>query len=643
MYKVFLNGKLLHEVDVNSRFRLSAGKFTEEVNKVPAFSFTIPVSNPMFSNEINDRTDVVKVVNTLTGETEFEGTVLTHSESMDRNGRLMKKIAAEGFLGYLCDSVQLYKTYENTRPVDFLTALLAAHNAQCPEKQIRLGLVDINESDYSASKTTAYRSTLEEIKVNLIERIGGEIQIRHESDGIYLDYLERIGTEKTTPIKLADNLVSLNVDTDSTNIITRLIPLGCQLDEGVSAQRLTIESVNNGIAYIDDEDAIQKFGVIVGKVEFDDITLPENLIKKGREYLKKNNKIRKAYEAEALDLSVVYKSRGSIRCGNIHPFKNELFGINELLRIMKRTVDIYKPYAPVLQIGDKAESITDIAAHQAKLLEYSLPEQKISILSAAKATASALIKSGFKGHVVANDEEICIMDTADKATATKVWRWTMGGFGFSQNGYNGDYETAITMDGAIVADFVTAGVLRGLEIINGDGTFHVLPDGTVVASAISITGGSVNITANSDNENVISLNRGNNHCYVSPGFLRMISSHNKNGVIVSGTGINGFSCLDGDEASASFGISSENGNISTQGNISANRTIVANDAIKGNKIIYKADDENYYSLIECVKTNYVQTENITVDTLLYNRNGDFYNLGATINNIYARLETLEGE
>lgn len=454
--------------------------------------------------------------------------------------------------------------------------MLYRHNNQVsPEKQIKLGLVDINESDYSADKTTAYRSTLEEIKVNLIDRLGGEIQIRRENDGLYLDYLERVGTEKTTPIKLADNLVSLNVDTDSTNIITRLVPLGCQLDEGASAQRLTIESVNGGAAYIDDEEAIRKFGIIVGKVEFDDITLPENLLKKGREYLKNNNRIRKSYEAEALDLSVIYKSRGSIRCGNIHPFKNELFGIDEKLRIMKRTVDIYKPYAPVLQIGDKAESITDITVRQAKLLEYALPEQKISILTAAKATASALIKSGFKGHVAANDEEICIMDTADKATAKNVWRWTMGGFGFSKNGYNGDYETAITMDGAIVADFITAGVLRGLEILNGDGTFHVLPDGTVVASAISITGGSINITTGSEKNDKISLNCGGFHSRFSPFGLTSFEENGRK-IITCANGIFGYSDS-ADDNTQTFTLQAGTGNLHTAGNVYASGLYYKND------------------------------------------------------------------
>lgn len=592
MYKIMLNGTLLHETSVNSRFRLSAGKFTEEVNKTPSFSFAIPVSNPRFTNDIHDRTDIAEVINTLTGETEFEGTVLTHSESMDRNGRLVKKIVAEGFLGYLCDSVQLYRTYKDTRPVDFLTELLEAHNAQCPEKRIKLGQVEINESDYSADKTTAYRSTLEEIQVNLIDRLGGEIRVRRTNGELYLDYLERIGTEKTTPIRLADNLVSLNVDTDSTNIVTRLIPLGCQLAPETSAQRLTIESVNGGKAYIDDEEAIRKFGIIVGKIEFDNITKPENLLEKGREHQKNNNRIRKAYEAEALDLSTIYKNRESIRCGNIHPFKNELFGIDEKLRIMKRTVDIYKPYTPVLQIGDKAESITDIAARQARLIEYALPKQKIGILSAAKATASALIKAGFNGHVIANDEEICIMDTDNKETAKKLWRFSLGGIGYSKNGYNGDYGIAMTMDGAIVADFITAGVLRSLEILNGNGTFHVLPDGTVNASAINITGGSVNISTDSEYNDKISLNCNEFHGYFSPyGFTSLQEGGRK--IIVCGNGVFGFSDP-ADDNTQTFTLQSGTGSLHTVGNVYAS------------DLNYKNDDGENVSVKYQIQKNYDQ-------------------------------------
>ena len=513
MYEIKLNDTIIHEPDPQSKRKLSAGSFVEDINKIPSFTFTIPAMNPIFLQELHDRKDIITITNTLTGETEFEGHLLTHTNSMSTSGRFAVKAVAEGFLGYLCDSIQMYHTYTDTLPADFLTALLDAHNAQVtanghPEKRIVLGLVDVTRSDYKRSKTTAYRNTLEEIQVNLIDRIGGEIRIRNVNGALVLDYLETIGVTCSTKIELAKNMKSLQVETDSSNIITRLIPLGYQPNPGDSAERLTISSVNSGLPYIDDANGIAQYGIIAGTVIFDDITQPANLKTAGQEYLTNNNRIRKAYEAQALDLSVLDTSQQALRCGNTYTFVNDFVGVNEALRLVGRTVDINKPYTPTLRIGDKSVKITDIATHTAKLIEYEMPKQKQEILESAKSIATDIINAGINGHVVVNGNEILIMDTDNKDTARNVWRYNLGGWGVSHNGYNGPFTMAATLDGGFVADFITAGVLRGLEILNGNGTFHVYPNGSVDASAINITGGSINITTNSETYDVIQLSCG---------------------------------------------------------------------------------------------------------------------------------------
>lgn len=53
------------------------------------------------------------------------------------------------------------------------------------------------------------------------------------------------------------------------------------------------------------------------------------------------------------------------------------------------------------------------------------------------------------------------MDAPTIADAKKVWRWNSSGLGYSSKGYNGEYALAMTMDGAIVASFITAGTLNG--------------------------------------------------------------------------------------------------------------------------------------------------------------------------------------
>ena len=63
--------------------------------------------------------------------------------------------------------------------------------------------------------------------------------------------------------------------------------------------------------------------------------------------------------------------------------------------------------------------------------------------------------------------EILIMDTNDKNTAQNIWCWNINGLGFSSNGINGPYSVAITSDGQVNADFITAGLISGERIKAG--------------------------------------------------------------------------------------------------------------------------------------------------------------------------------
>ncbi|EAC7998111.1 phage tail spike protein [Listeria monocytogenes] len=86
-------------------------------------------------------------------------------------------------------------------------------------------------------------------------------------------------------------------------------------------------------------------------------------------------------------------------------------------------------------------------------------------------SATELITGQSGGHVIFRPKnkpsEILIMDTDDVNTAKKVWRWNLGGLGYSSTGVNGSYGTAITQDGQIVADFITVGTLEAGLIKTG--------------------------------------------------------------------------------------------------------------------------------------------------------------------------------
>lgn len=337
--------------------RLISGSINHGINTIDNFTFKIATNNIGY-NKLNALTTLVEVLNIKNNNLEFKGRVLLSVESMDSNGIFLKNVTCESELGYLMDSSTVYGEYHNISVRDFLKVIIDNHNSQVDEeKKFEIGNVTVVDNNDSLYRYLGYVKTFEAIKHKLIDRLGGELQIRYENGIRYLDYLESIGEVKSTEIRLAKNLQSIELEKDPTSIISRLLPLGNKLED--SEERLTIESVNNGNKYIDDIEAIEEFGVIVDSVTWDDITQVSNLLKKGQEYLKENNRIKKKYKVTAIDLSTIGLDFDSFEVGNSYPVINPLMNINENLRIIEKTIDIYNPQSSTLGIGDKLEDIKD--------------------------------------------------------------------------------------------------------------------------------------------------------------------------------------------------------------------------------------------------------------------------------------------
>ncbi|PFR50598.1 lysin, partial [Bacillus cereus] len=109
----------------------------------------------------------------------------------------------------------------------------------------------------------------------------------------------------------AKNLVSMSCDIDPTEVVTRLTPLGTRVEskeEGAtdaSEARLTIESVNNDLPYIDDPKGIKEFGIQGKSITWDDVTIASNLLAKGKEWLQQQKTILTQYKISAVDLYLI--------------------------------------------------------------------------------------------------------------------------------------------------------------------------------------------------------------------------------------------------------------------------------------------------------------------------------------------------
>ncbi|MEW9578143.1 phage tail spike protein [Bacillus toyonensis] len=149
----------------------------------------------------------------------------------------------------------------------------------------------------------------------------------------------------------------------------------------------------------------------------------------------------------------------SVYMGDIVTVEHKEDGIDVQAKVNAYKYDPIKKEYINLTIGNFKESFADIRG-KIDQMKDDLSDMNVSILEAAKEHATNLINSGFGGHVRNYPDKILIMDTKDEMTAKKVWQWNINGLGYSSTGINGPYGLAMTMDGGIVADFITTGILN---------------------------------------------------------------------------------------------------------------------------------------------------------------------------------------
>lgn len=410
------NGELLTTVH-GLKTKLTSGKIVKGINAIDSFTFTMLPDNPGFSL-INEFTTHVTAWNTNKERFDFNGRVLYAETTMDEGGKITKTVTCESIFGYLCDSVQTYVDTQNWTVAGLLQHLIDCHNSQVEEyKRFKVGNITQTETNDNIYIGIQRENTWEAIKTKLIDQIGGEIQCRVEDDGIYIDYLERIGEVKTTEIALSVNMKSITREQDPTSYVTRLIPLGCKLkDENgeETEQRLDISSVNNGLNYIDDENAIALYGVHAKGVEFDDITNPTFLLLRGRQWMNDNNRVNVKYTVTAVDLSLLGLVVDDFGIGNTHPVKNGLIGVDDTARIIKVSIDVCEEVKSSFEVGDNIKSLSDIQRDQAEALnaakqnfqnlQTTVTNQNLTVDQKLQAKAEEITSAYTQDIILATDE-----------------------------------------------------------------------------------------------------------------------------------------------------------------------------------------------------------------------------------------------
>lgn len=301
----------------------------------------------------------------------FRGRALYPSDDYFRQ----RTITCEGELCFLRDGIMRPYLFEDT-PTAVFSQLIYAYNQQVEEfKQFRFGVVTVqDDNDYIRFECRSAEDILTSVQ-KLLTRCGGNIIFDTASDGVrVINWYTTTGSRSEQVIEFGENLLDFtSTGANSTELATGIVPYGALIKnegEGTEAaqeKRLTIESVNGGRDYILAEDATAVRGTIMTTVVWDDVTEPENLLRKAQAYLAEHKVIITSLELSALDLSYLDKTIDSFSVGDAVRVRSKPHGLDEEFQLTQKIENLLDPSQNRIVLGKDIHSLTrdDIGALKA--------------------------------------------------------------------------------------------------------------------------------------------------------------------------------------------------------------------------------------------------------------------------------------
>lgn len=299
MITIYADSKKIYDPRIEE-LQLEEADLSQAKNKAGTLKFIIP-ANHAYSDMVVTP-GITRVTVKEDDDILFKGRIIRDNPDFWEDS----EYTTEGQLAYLNDTV--VRPYEfSGSPREYFTFLITQHNSQVEkERQFTVGRVTVSDpNDYIVRSNMHYPTTFEELQEKLLDKMDCFLVERWEDGVTYLDCLAEIRENNEQTAKYGENIVDIDrVKEIDSGFATAIIPLGKkQEDENGEEKYLTIASVNNGLDYVQDDEAVSKYGRIFKTVEHEDVTLPENLLRKGKEDLKEALKSVESVTVTAADLS----------------------------------------------------------------------------------------------------------------------------------------------------------------------------------------------------------------------------------------------------------------------------------------------------------------------------------------------------
>ena len=320
---------------------------------------------------------------------------------------------------------------------------------------------------FSVSKPMSIRACLGGTEGSVLDVWGGE----YEWDMFDVILHSKRGKDNGVVIEYGKNLTSLEQDNDFSSVYTHLLPYAV-IKNGDTESVVTLSEITIPIVetYAREKTLIKDFSSFFKDGE----TVTEDTLRaKAKSYTKQNPfgdetpTVKVSFEPLWQQPEYSQFLEKVNLCDTVivrHPDMN----IEVKTKVIETVYDaLAEKYSSITLGTAKSNFVNTVAEIKSTTDEIKKETDSFPLLmNTAIKNATSLISGQQGGFVVMHTDsvtgkpyELLILDNENLYDTRNVWRWNVSGLGFSKSGYNGPYETAITADGKIVADFITSGTL----------------------------------------------------------------------------------------------------------------------------------------------------------------------------------------
>ena len=283
------------------------------------------------------------------------------------------------------------------------------------------------------------------------------------------------GTNTGVVIRYGKNLTDLKQEENIEGTITGVCPFWASNETGeiVTLPENAIWSANA------DNYPYRRTRVVDFTSDFKEMPTEDQLRTRAEKYIEDNNigipdvnipiKFVPLWQTENYrDLAVLERVN---LCDTISVYYDKL-GVTATAKVVKTVYNVLKERYDSIEVGNAKTTLASTISQMGETITNQT-QNAVSSLRSWVSYQSQLITGGLGGYItfVYNQDgtpaELLVMDQPSIGSAVNLIRMNNGGIAFSNNGYNGPFVSAWTIDGSFSADFVRTGTMVANRIRGG--------------------------------------------------------------------------------------------------------------------------------------------------------------------------------